>query len=147
MVEITFLNNLLVRQVITNVYLPGEISTCPKQTGRVHFDVVSLEKVRDYYRIYIISYFYRIHNIVFIESSSCARVFNQSDVIDTFYSEMAIAFHAFIPKISYRSIQKINIHYCIRKLDKNIIGFLSLALLFLFCFVISHILGGSSKMF
>ena len=34
-VEINFFNNLPVGQVISNVYLPEKISTCPKKKGTV----------------------------------------------------------------------------------------------------------------
>ena len=37
------------------------------------------------------------------KSSSCVRFLNQSDVIDTFYCGMAIALHAFFPKISHQN--------------------------------------------
>ena len=39
-VKINFFNNLPVGQVITNIYLPKEISTCPNRNGRVHFYAV-----------------------------------------------------------------------------------------------------------
>ena len=61
----------------------------------------NLEKQRDYYRICIMSYFEKIQ--------FCCAIFKSEDVIDTFYSGMAIALHAFSPKISHRNIQKINI--------------------------------------
>ena len=36
-VEITFFNNLPVGQVLSNVYLPEEISTCPKKNWHNKF--------------------------------------------------------------------------------------------------------------
>ena len=37
-VEINFFNNLPVGQVISNVYLPEKISTCPKKKGTISFE-------------------------------------------------------------------------------------------------------------
>ena len=42
--KINFFNNLPVGQVISNVYLPEEILTCPKEIGTISFEVVYLWK-------------------------------------------------------------------------------------------------------
>ena len=68
------------------------------------------------------------------KSGSCQRFLNQSDVIDTFFSWMAIVLHAFFQKYHIETCKRINIHCGIRKFNKNIFRFLSLFLLFfLFC--------------
>ena len=41
-VEINFFINLSIGQVISNVYLPEENPTCPKQEGTIHLEVASL---------------------------------------------------------------------------------------------------------
>ena len=43
-VEINFFNNLPVGQVMFNVYLLEEISTCPKKKATKKFEAVTLEK-------------------------------------------------------------------------------------------------------
>ena len=135
------------RQVMINVCLPRK-SQLARNKEAQHILMFSFEKVRYYYRICIIR-----KCSILRKSSSCLRFLNQSGVIDTFFSGMAIALHAFFLKMSHRQLQKNPhplLHKKIQQKKSSIFAgdysnFCHYFCCF-FCFVKSHFLGRSLRM-
>ena len=85
-VKINFFNNLPVGQVISNVSLPEDISTCPKKIGTISFKAVYVwKKIVKY--TYFVAKTLNLHNtcILFRESSFCSRMLWFGDLINNFF--------------------------------------------------------------
>ena len=72
-VHINFFNNLPVGQVISNVYLSEEISTCPKTIGTVSFEAVYFGKKCKMYFLAKTLNLYSTHSISYFEDQVFAR--------------------------------------------------------------------------
>ena len=126
---------------------PGKSQIARNKEAQRILIMFNFERTRDYHRIYIVSYFEKIQ--------FCVRFLNQSDVIDTvfFWNGNRIA-RFFFKNITSEHVKESASVIALENSTKKIFSFCerlfrfwSLFLFFHFSFFISHILGGSLRMF